>query len=125
MTIMTIRVQELLWRHIDMRYFAKVRQRLCSIAFILLLLGCSTVTPHENFKNHIYGEIGESISKAPDYSWRNEKKVVKSKLLPNGNIENEYKYRGSCQYFFEINPKTGIIASARFEGQESDCVVVP
>lgn len=62
------------------------------MTFILLFLGCSTVTPHENFKGHIYGEIGKSMDNARDYSFRYGQKAVNSMLLPNGNIEKEYKY---------------------------------
>jgi hypothetical protein len=108
-----------------MSYFVNENKNLYLVTFILLLLGCSAVTPHENFRDHINGEIGKSTDNAPDYSFRHEKKVINSKSLPNGNIEKEYKYLRSCRYFFEINPKTHIIVGARFEGKESDCVVAP
>ena len=65
------------------------------------------VTPHENFKNHIYSEIGKSIDNAPSYSWRHEKDLLESKVLPNGNIENKYRYLRTCVYYFEIDPCRG------------------
>ncbi len=113
------------WRNIDMSYFVNEQKHLYLMTFLLLLLGCSTITPHENFKDHIYGQIGKSIDNAPYSSWRHEKDVVNSKLLPNGNIEKEYAYLRSCRYFFEIDHKTRIIIGARFEGKESDCGVAP
>lgn len=91
----------------------------------LVASGCPGLTPHENFKSHLRGEIGEIVDNAPSYSWRNEKDKIDSRVLPNGNIENKYKYRGSCVYYFEITPKTRKIVGARFEGSEKDCVVNP
>jgi hypothetical protein len=43
----------------------------------------------------------------------------------NGNIENEYRFRGTCRYFYEIEPKTGRIVGWRFEGSERDCEIIP
>lgn len=92
-----------------------------------ILSGCafSAGSPHENFKSHLYAEVGKSIENAPSYSWRHEKDLIAAKSLPNGNIENKYRYRGSCVYFFEIDPKTRTIVGARFEGKETDCIVNP
>jgi hypothetical protein len=91
----------------------------------LLAIGCLGITPHENFKAHLRGEIGRGMDNAPSYSWRNEKDKIDSKVLPNGNIENKYKYQGSCVYYFEVDPKTRKIVGTRFEGSEKDCVVNP
>lgn len=91
----------------------------------LLLYGCAGITAHENFIDHLRNEIGKSIDGAPSYSWRNEKGLIDSKILANGNIENKYKYRGTCVYYFEIDPKTRKIVSFRFEGKETDCEVNP
>ncbi len=93
---------------------------------ILLALGCLGITPHENFKAHLYKQIGKSLDEIPPYQWPFEKQKVDSKVLPNGNIENKYKYyRGNCFYIFEIDPKTRKIVGARFEGSERDCVINP
>ncbi|MCL2761517.1 MAG: hypothetical protein FWD70_07730 [Desulfuromonadales bacterium] len=54
-----------------------------------------------------------------------KKTFIDSKELPNGNIENKYKYRRTCVYFYEIDPKTHIIVGARFEGKDTDCVSNP
>jgi hypothetical protein len=51
--------------------------------------------------------------------------VFNSKTLFNGNIENQYRYRGTCRYFFEVDPKTRKIVGWRFEGSERDCEIVP
>jgi hypothetical protein len=120
-----LNVLELLWRNIDMPYSVIGSKHLYLITFILFLLGCSTISPHENFKEALYESIGQSIDNVPSYSWPHEKDLVSSKLLPNGNIEKEYKYLRSCRYIFEINPKTRTIVGARFEGKETDCVINP
>ena len=94
----------------------------------ILLAGCiyPGISPHENFKEAITSEIGKSIKNAPLYSWRHKKDIISSKVLPNGNIENKYKYyKETCVYFFEIDPETQTIVAARFEGKETDCVVNP
>ncbi len=101
------------------------RKHLYLMTFILFLLGCSTINPHENFKEALYDSIGQSIDNVPNYLWPDEKALVSSKLLPNGNIENKYKHLRSCRYIFEINPKTRTIVGARFEGKETDCVINP
>jgi hypothetical protein len=96
------------------------------MAITLISFGCPRITPHENFKAHLYGQIGMSLDEIPSYQWPFEKDKVDFKVLPNGNIENKYKhYRGNCFYIFEIDPKTRKIVGARYEGSERDCVVNP
>lgn len=88
------------------------------------LSSCSSVTPHENFKAHMSDNIGRDID-SPNTDWVRPDRYVGNKVLPNGNTENEYKFRGTCRYFFEIDPKTRIIVGWRFEGNERDCEIVP
>ncbi|WP_022665051.1 hypothetical protein [Desulfospira joergensenii] len=95
------------------------------IVTIVSLAGCSNISPHDNFKEHIYGQIGKILNEIPPYQAPNEKNLISSKLLPNGNIENKYKYKGTCRYMFEIDPKTQKIIAARFEGEKTDCVINP
>jgi hypothetical protein len=112
-------------RKFDMPYYDRKRLSSCFMALILLLLGCSTINPHENFRDSLYGAIGRSIDNVPSYLWPDEKALVSSRLLPNGNMENKYKHLRSCRYIFEIDPKTRRIVGARFEGSETDCVINP
>jgi len=96
------------------------------ITIIILSIGCANISPHDNFKEAIASEIGTSIDNAPSYSWRHEKDLISSRVLPNGNIENKYKYyKEACVYFFEIDPQTRVIVKARFEGNKNDCVLIP
>lgn len=107
------------------RYISIYQFIIIIITVAFVPIGCMGISPYENFKAHLRDEIGESIDYAPSYSWRNEKDLIDSKVLPNGNIENKYKYLRSCFYIFEIDPQTRQIIGARFEGSEKDCVVNP
>jgi hypothetical protein len=95
------------------------------------LFACSTVSPHENFKNALYGEkgwpvrIGQSIDNVGRGSFPDVKALVGIKPLDNGNSEYRYRFRGTCRYMYEVNPTTRKIVRAYFEGSEADCVLTP
>lgn len=90
----------------------------------LALLACYTVTPHENFKNTMSFNVGKKID-SPKVNWVREEYFTDSVVLPNGNIENKYRWRGTCRYFYEIDSKTKTIVGWRFEGTEHDCAIPP
>ena len=92
---------------------------------LLILPARSTITPHENFKEHMESNIGSSIDKPQEPGVAIPKYLLNSTALPNGNIENGYQYRGTCRYFFEFDPNTRIILGWRFEGSKTDCAIVP
>lgn len=82
------------------------------VAVVLMLLSlpsCSSVTPHENFKAHMDSNVGSSIDKPRESGVALAKYLLGSRILSNGNMENEYQDRGTCRYFFEFNPRTRII----------------
>ena len=91
--------------------------------FILMLSSCSALTPHENFKAHMTNDVGQSID--DPQTWARSDRYIASKTLQNGNIENEYKFRGTCRYFFEFNPESRLVVNWRFEGSVRDCVIAP
>jgi hypothetical protein len=97
------------------------------MAAICLLLpsisSCSSVALHENFKDHMSHTVGKHID--DPHTWARPDRYVGNKVLPNGNTENEYEFRGACRYYFEIDWKTRIIVGWRFEGSERDCEIVP
>jgi uncharacterized protein YceK len=97
------------------------------IVFLTLVIcsGCSSVRPHDNFVNQLNVMIGRNLDDIPSYKWPREKDLIGSVKLPNGNIKNRYKYKGTCLYIFEINPKSRQIVGASFEGNESDCIINP
>lgn len=108
------------------RMIRSVGSAMVTVVLMLLSLpSCSSVTPHENFKAHMASNVGSPIDKPREPGIALAKYFLGSRVLPNGNIENEYQDRGTCRYFFEFNPKTRIIVGWRFEGSERDCEVVP
>src|SRR6266567_6504304 len=100
---------------------------LFSLIVILLLAGCVffAPSPHENFIGHLNLAIGKDIDTIPPFWLPHEGDLLDSKILPNGNIENRYQYRGTCKYYYEINTKSRKIVAARFEGKDSDCSINP
>jgi hypothetical protein len=94
-------------------------------ALMLVLSSCSALTPHENFRAHMESNVGSSIDKPREPGVALPRYLLGSKTLLNGNIENEYRDRGTCRYYFEYNPLTRIIVNWRFEGSEKDCVIAP
>jgi hypothetical protein len=99
---------------------------LAAFVTALTLASClSSVTPHQNFIDHGNHNIGSSIDDPRVVGSTNQKNLLGSRTLPNGNVEHSYKWRGSCRKFFEYDPKTRIIVAFRWEGSEQDCEVVP
>jgi len=90
----------------------------------LLLVGCTILTPHENFKHNVIAKVGLNIDKIGG-GWTRSQDLVSTITLPNGHVAYTYKYIRSCQYTFEVDPKTNIIVAARWEGSEKDCVIAP
>jgi hypothetical protein len=91
-----------------------------------IMSGCvSSLTPHENYTSLMEHNIGSTIDSPNVAGSAETKSLLASKALPNGNIENEYKYRGTCRTFFEYEKKSKIIVSWHYQGSEKDCVIVP
>jgi hypothetical protein len=90
---------------------------------MLLLSGCgyTVASRHENFIDLLNSNIGKNINEIPSVHFPQGKNMIDSKVLPNGNIENKYNYKGTCRYYYVIDPKTHKIISARFEGKDEDC----
>lgn len=96
------------------------------VALVPLLSTCySAVTPHENFKGFHERDVGKSADDPSTSVSRYPQKLIGTRKLQNGNIENEYFLRGTCRYFYEIDPKTRLIVRFRFEGNVKDCGIVP
>ncbi len=99
---------------------------------VVVVLGCTTVTPHENFVNMLNRQVGKNwIWLRDHYQFPSEKTLISSKELPNGNVVKKYKStwgfgrKRTCISIYEIDPKTDIIVHAGFEGTEEDCVINP
>ena len=68
--------------------------------------------------------IGKNIDDSRT-NWVRSELLIESTVLPSGNIENNYRFRNSCQYYFEIEPESRIIVGWRDEGREADCEIAP
>lgn len=94
------------------------------VPLTLFLASCG-LDPHDNFKWLNQRNVGTTIDKPALGESTNPRGLLESKRLPNGNIENKYKRRGTCRVFYEFDPDTRIIVSWRFEGKTSDCISYP
>jgi hypothetical protein len=98
------------------------------MVFCSCIGACSTVTPHENFKNIMQANVGRSST---DYYYTGNRlrdyTYVGSIQLANGNIEEGFKtgagYR--CRVYFEIDRQTRHVSAWRYEGTPRDCSIVP
>jgi hypothetical protein len=92
---------------------------------LMLPLACASVTPHQNFVMLMQFAIGKSVDDPTVSDRRQPARLIDRKTLSNGNIEEAYRFRGACRYFYEVNPTTRMIEDWRFEGDERDCIINP
>lgn len=92
--------------------------------FLLLesLSACSVLTPHENFRQHVSGELGRRVDET---DWNISAHLVNTSNMPNGHVAYTYRYIRSCRVTFEVIPDTRIIVATGWEGSENDCVISP
>ena len=90
---------------------------------ILASSSCKSLSPHENFKDHMSSAVGKKIS--DPHTWARDDRQVSVRPLENGNVEHKYTFRRSCWYFFEVEKSSGLIVGWRFEGSEKDCAIAP
>lgn len=109
----------------------KIRMVILIVALSIVMAGCVTASPHEIFKDALYGKhpwpprIGHNIDNIERGSLPAPENLIAVHHLPNGNIEMEYGHLWACRYFYEIDSKTRKIVGARFEGGEDNCVWIP
>ncbi|MFY8014263.1 MAG: hypothetical protein ACOVN3_02365 [Limnohabitans sp.] len=85
-------------------------------------VGCSSITPHENFISQMNAAIGKPFNSSR-MTWGGEKYHLSTRTLPNGNVERGYQFRGTCKYFFELDSTTNMVYGWRYEGLKKDCEV--
>ncbi len=104
-----------------------------SMLILLLAAGCALFAPdpHENFLEIMHSMIGEKWNELPRTQYPDEKDLISSQTLSNGNIERKYRVvwglnkNRICTRIYEIDPKTDIIVNVGFEGKNEDCVINP
>ncbi len=96
---------------------------------MLVMLGCATVTPHDNFINHLHWVVGKNWTwLRNNHQLPGETFLVSSKELLNGNIEKRYKWtmgKYTCTNIYEIDPMSELVVRTGFEGRDEDCVSPP
>lgn len=100
------------------------------ITLVAATLGC--ISGQENFKNFLYKSvngkdaIGSSIDDPTLHlAEGNKKYLIETRMLDNGNMEYVYRWRGTCRYMYEVDPKTRIIVNARYDEANEDCTIPP
>ena len=103
------------------------RLRLAAIGLLLTLASaCATTeTAHQNFVNIMNYKVGTDADSLSNTIWRDPAARISLRTLPNGNIEEGYRQRQSCRYYFEIDSRTRKIVGWRYEGAFDECVVWP
>lgn len=100
----------------------------CPLAIALIcvsLAACASGRAHENFKSSVQWDVGKSIDDPNILVNRYPEDRGSPKTLPNGNIEQPYRFRRGCQVYFEIDKASRRIVGWRYEGNEETCVLVP
>jgi len=96
---------------------------------VFVLSGCATMTPHENYLNHLKWVVGKNWTwLRENYQLPGEQYLISSEKLSNGNIEKKYKWtmgKYSCTDIYEIDLSTNIVVRSGFEGRDEDCVSPP
>ena len=91
----------------------------------IALGACASGRAHDNFKQSVQWDIGKSASDPNVLINRYPEDRGASKPLPNGNTEQEYRFRRGCLVYFEIDSNSKNIIGWRYEGSEDACVLVP
>ena len=102
---------------------------LCLLAGCLLFIDTSVQARHNWWLEDAHKRMEQHPNMHGPY-WANKKNnefFMGSRTLPNGHIEDQYYYgvlreKGKCLYFYEYEPKSGLIVNFRFEEKEKyDC----
>ena len=104
----------------------KINQILMFLLFPIL--GCSGLSPRENFKMQMNNLIGKRIDDIPDYKFGNKKYLIKTLNLSGDTYENIYTEEGpfgKCSYALDIDSKTKKVIGWRSHGDEKGCQVIP
>ena len=94
------------------------------------MAGCSTqqYDPefwHQNFMAILQNTVGRTLASVRSGGWAPDAAFVSRTDLPNGHIAYKYRYQGTCRYTFEVDPGSGIIVAASWEGEARHCAIVP
>lgn len=104
---------------------------------LILTTACATyqITPRQNFDAALRDFIGRDLSKYENFpgNLSSKNKIISSRLLPSGNVENFYKLLSPaqsvppthCIYVLEFDPRTKIVVAARIDSGHEVCAIRP
>ena len=100
---------------------------------VLAIVSCSSqqYDPnywHSGFVAGLQKNVGCSFASVRDGvtgGWAPYKSQIGQLRLANGNIAYKYSHLRTCRYILEVDPKTDIVVAVDWEGDKSDCIIVP
>ena len=83
-------------------------------------------SPHDNFMDIMGRRVGQNINDPHllRAGFADPRFLLSVKELAAGHKELEYRHRGACSYFFEVDEK-GTIVAWHYKGPDTDCIIVP
>ena len=92
------------------------------LVFVLIctIISCSLNRTREHFNHYLDGNIGAEYSKNINHI------IIKTEILPNGNIAyyENMKFSGidrvNCNLYFEVDKKTNIIVGYKITDRNPD-----
>src|SRR6266480_5758222 len=93
-----------------------------AIALLAALVpGCALDGAHDRIKAGMQHEVGLSAEDKNTLLQRYPESRRGSTVLQNGNVEQQFHFRRSCEVFFEIDARSRKIVGWRYEGTVEDC----
>lgn len=89
------------------------------------LTACASGRAHENFISRMQRHVGRSADDPNTSINHYPENLGDAMNLPNGNIEQQYRFGPGCEVYFEIDKASRRIVGWRYEGTEETCVLVP
>jgi hypothetical protein len=102
----------------------KKLHRLLFVATVIGGLLSACANSHENFVEFMQVDVGKPSNDPYIYRNRYQERLVTSRTLANGNLEEELRAgRRECRVFFEVDPKIERVVSWRYQGSDKDCAI--
>src|SRR5829696_447977 len=100
-------------------------RRIIAVLMCVSLLGsmnaCASFDPHENFKTTMQQQVGRSADDPYISINRYSGNRGGAVALPDGNVQQEYRFAPDCTVYFNIDKKANKIVGWRYEGSKRAC----
>jgi hypothetical protein len=97
-------------------------KKFIALALCLILAACASTPPGDAFNKQLQAEVGKSIRDPSAMRNLYLSRLVRKKVLDNGNVEEEFFPGDKCTFYFEIDQKTFKIVAARLDKFERYCI---